>query len=297
MFKAITLVHKGAMEIAVHSIRSFARHFSSTHTLVIHTDPSVNEADQHLLLEAASGMQASIVDSKERSEKIMQLLQSYPKTKALITRGTFYTKLEVPMFEEAPYFFFDSDIVWLKPVVSFVPLSRPNAFSTESWTWYNGIANARQWIRARTPRRVNSGFHYLGEAFPYKKLEDMLVKGMFDAAKNCATDQEIFAYLYNEMEYYHPEDLKRSRVGSVYNMSDEKCAALHFPGKMWSAHLDQIEQLFKADKEAAMSIRYQPAVPLTNAELLRMRAQVRMGNSTLLAKPLNLVRKLLRAYR
>ena len=297
MIKAITLVHKGAMEIAVHSIRSFARYFSSTHTLTIHTDPSTDENDHRLLLEAAGGIEAKIVDSKERGEKVKQLLLSYPNTLALVSMGTFYTKLEVPMFEEAPYFFFDSDIIWLRPVANLVPPKMPNAFSTESWTWYNGISNAGLWIKAQTPRRVNSGFHYLGQSFPFKKMEDMLVKGMFDPNHFAATDQEIFAYLYNEMEYYHPEDLKRSRVGSIYQLMDEHCAALHFPGKMWSNHLDQVEQLAIADDRPALHIRYEAAVPLTAVELMRMRAQVRMGNSTVLAKPLNLIRKILRAYR
>jgi len=297
MLKAITLVHKGAMEIAVHSIRSFALHFSTTHTLTIHTDPSTDENDHRLLLEAASGIEAKIVASKERGDRVKELLLSYPKTQSLVSMGTFYTKLEVPMFEEAPYFFFDSDIIWLRPVTNLVPLKKPNAFSTESWTWYNGISNHMRWINAQTPRRVNSGFHYLGQQFPYKKMEDMLAQGMFDPTNIAATDQEIFAYLYNEMEYYHPEDLKRSRVGSIYPLVDEHCAALHFPGKMWSTHLDQIKQLPKHATKPALDIRFEPAMPLTVTELLRMRVQVRMGNSTLLAKPLNLVRKMLRAYR
>lgn len=296
MLKATTLVHKGAMEIAVHSIRSFTRHFSDTHSLTIHTDPSTNENDHLLLLAAAAGMEARIVDSKERREKVKHLLHTYPKTQALVSMGTFFTKLEVPMFEESPYFFFDSDIIWLRPVTNLVPAIMPNAFSTESWTWYNGISNDELWIRAQTPRRVNSGFHYLGQSFPYERMEDMLAKGMFEPS-DMAGDQEIFAYLYNEMEYYHPEDLKRSRVGSVYDMKAEECAALHFPGKMWSKHMDQIEQLSKADDKPAMNIRYEAAVPLTITELMRMKVQARMGNSRLLAKPLNLVRKLLRAYR
>lgn len=297
MLKAITLVHKGAMDIAVHSIRSFTRHFSNTHTLTIHTDPSINENDHHMLLEAANGINVKIVDAKERGDKVKHLLLFYPNTLALVSMGTFYTKLEVPMFEETPYFFFDSDIIWLRPVTNLVPQKMTNAFSTESWTWYNGISNAKLWIRAQTPRRVNSGFHHLGQSFPFKKMEDMLAKGMFDTTNFAATDQEIFAYLYNEMEYYHPEDLKRSRVGSTYQLIDEHCAAIHFPGKMWSTHMDQVAELNKAATKPAMDIRCEPAVPLTVTELMRMRVQVRMGNSTLLAKPLNIVRKLLRAYR
>jgi hypothetical protein len=296
MLKAITLVHKGAMEIALHSVRSFARYFSNTHTLIIHTDPSIDQEDQRLLLEAANGMQAKIVGARERAEKIMPLLAAYPKTRELVSMGTFFTKLGVPMFEEAPYFFFDSDIIWLRPVSNLMPPKMPNAFSTESWTWYNGISNDDLWVRAQTPRRVNSGFQYLGQSFPYAKMEDMLAKEMFTAS-DMAGDQEIFAYLYNEMEYYHPQDFKRSRVGSVYQLDEEECAALHFPGKMWLKHMDQIEQLSGRENKTSMEVRYEPAVALTTAELMRMKLQARMGNSTLLAKPLNLIRKLLRAYR
>jgi len=296
MLRATTLVHKGAMEIAVHSIRSFTRYFSDTYTLTIHTDPSIDEEDSRLLLAAANGMEAKIVTSKERGEQVKQLLSGYPKTKALVSHGTFFTKLEVPMFEKAPYFFFDSDIIWLRHVPNLKPSTSPNAFSTESWTWYNGILNDQLWIKAKTPRRVNSGFHYLGQSFPYKKMEEMLAKNMFQPSE-MAGDQEIFAYLYNDMEYYHPEDLKRSRVGSTYQLNDEKCAAFHFPGKMWARHMDQIEELPKGNKKPALEIRYEPSVPLTTAELVRMKVQARMGNSKLLAKPLNFVRKLLRAYR
>ena len=296
MLRAITLVHKGAMDIAVHSVRSFSRHFSNAYTLTIHTDPSIDENDHRLLLEAADGMQVNIVASAERGDKVKQLLRLYPKTQALVSMGTFFTKLEVPMFEEAPYFFFDSDIIWLRPVTNLTPQKMPNAFSTESWTWYNGISNDKLWIKAQTPRRVNSGFHWLGQSFPYEKMEDMLAKAMF-VPSGLAGDQEIFAYLYNEMEYYHPQDLKRSRVGSTYQLIEEECAALHFPGKMWLKHMDQIEQLPNAGSKEPGKIRYESAVALTAGELIRMKVQARMGNSTLLAKPLNVLRKLLRAYR
>lgn len=296
MHRAATLVHKGAMEIAIHSIRSFARYFSSTHSLAIHTDPSVGEEDRRLLLEAAGSMQASIVTSNDRSPKVQQMLADYPKTRELIKQGGILTKIELPIFEGNNYFFFDSDIIWLRHVTNLIPTDVPNAFSTETWTWYNGVANEHLWVNAKTPRRVNSGFHYLGEAFPYQKMEEMLAKDMFDANEH-AGDQEIFAYLYNNLNYYHPEDLKRSRVGESYNLLKEECGALHFPGKMWKAHLEQIVQLAGAGSKKNMEARYLPAVLLTRAELIEMRMKVRLGQSTMLAKLINLFRKLRRKFK
>ena len=86
-------------------------------------------------------------------------------------------------------------------------------------------------------------------------------------------------------------------MGSTYQLIEEECAALHFPGKMWLKHMDQIEQLSNVTSKHPGKIRYESAVALTAGELIRMKVQARMGNSTLLAKPLNVVRKLLRAYR
>lgn len=297
MLRATTLVHKGAMEMGVHSIRSFVRHFAKTHTLTIHTDTSTDENDHRLLLEAASGIEAKIVTSKDRGEKLTLLLDKFPETRNFLNRASYFAKLELPMVEEAPYFFFDSDIIFLRHIPNLVPANSPNAFSTESWSWYNGITNEKLWIAAKTPRRVNSGFHHLGQKFPFQKMEEMLCNNMFDRSIPFASDQEIFAYLYNDMEYYHPEDLKRSRVGIIYNLADETCAALHFPGKMWRMHLDQINQLPLTAQKPPVSIRYQHPVPLTLGELFRMRTQVRMSQSGLLKKPLALMRKLRKAYK
>lgn len=41
MLKAITLVHKGALEIAVESISSFIHFFLHSHELTIHIDYSI----------------------------------------------------------------------------------------------------------------------------------------------------------------------------------------------------------------------------------------------------------------
>lgn len=285
------------MTIAPHSIRSFSSHFSETYRLIIHTDPSIDEKDIKILRDASDGIQVDIVSSIDRKEKLKEKINEFPKTKELLAKGSYFTKLEVAMFEEPPYFFFDSDIIWLKHVPNLQPNDAPNVFSTESWSSYSGIAKPWLWIRNKTPRRVNSGFYFTKENFPYQKLEDLLNKGMYNNSQFLAGDQEIFAYLYSNMKYYHPEDMKRSRVGSIYQLNDIQCAALHFPGRMWSYHLDQIEKLKHTKAQNQVKVRFQPAIPLSYAELLRMRAQIQLGRSELLAKPLNVIRKLLRKYR
>lgn len=297
MLKATTLVHKNALEIATHSIRTFAHFFSETHTLNIHTDPSIDWNDHKILLDAAKEIQAKIVTAHERENSINNILIRFPKTKAFLNRTSYFAKLEIPMMEEKPYFFFDSDVIWLRHAANLEPKNTPNAFSTESWTSYSGIAKPKRWIHAKVPRRINSGFHYISQDFPYQKLEDLLTHGMFDKTSNYAGDQEIFAYLFNDLEYYHPKDLKRSRVGSIYQLPEESCAAIHFAGRMWLPHLDQIRQLPDLTNKSSSKIRHLPSVNLTTTELIQMRVKLKLGKSQILAKPLNILRKILRTYR
>jgi hypothetical protein len=259
------------MPIGVHAVRSFARHFAGSHRLDIHTDGSPDAADEARLLEAAAGMEARILRPADRRLRLDERLAAFPKTRALLDGVGYFAKLELPMAAAEPYFYFDSDIVWLRPVANLRPPRAPNAFSTESWSWYNGVAKDRLWIRAKTPRRVNSGFYHLSEPFPFAKMEDMLAAGMFDATLRYNTDQEIMAYLFNDMEFYHPGDLKRSRVRVRYDLATESAAALHFPGGMWHDHLDQMEALHHQEPRPAAFLRYQAPVPLSRAELLRMR--------------------------
>ena len=173
-----------------------------------------------------------------------------------------------------------------------VPPDRPNAFSTESWSWYNGVANDREWIRERIPRRVNSGFYYLSEEFPFARMESMLERGLFDPALPYNTDQEIMAYLYPDMELYHPEDLKRSRRGVHYDFAAEQCVALHFPGQMWRDHLDGIAGLSVLPDKTPAPVRFEPPVPLSRAELFRMRMAVTISDSRLLGGCVNELRKI-----
>jgi hypothetical protein len=292
MQTAATLVHKGAMDIGIHAVRSFARHFVGTYRLEIHTDGSPDSRDEELLLKAADCMEARIVRPADRRPILAERLASFPKIRALLDGVGYFAKMELPMTAAGPYSYFDSDIIWLRPVSNLKPTKAPSAFSTESWSWYNGIANDRLWLRAKTPRRVNSGFYHLGEPFPFERMEDMLSRGMFDSTIPYHTDQEIMAYLFRDMVMYHPDDLKRSRVGVRYDLATETCAALHFPGGMWRSHLDQMAPLYSRPATAECAIRYQDPVPLTRAELLRMRMCVGLSDSPLLRGPINQLRKL-----
>lgn len=291
---AVTLVHKAAMPIAVEAVKSFARHFRDSYRLEIHTDGSPDEGDQAVLLASAGATDARIVSPEQRAPVLEERLRSYPKTRALLDGVGYNAKLELPMALEPPYFYFDSDIVWLRPVSNLEPTEKPNAFSVESWTWYNGVANPGEWIRQRIPRRVNSGFHFLSQPFPFDRMEEMLARGLFDPAIRYNTDQEIMAYLYPEMELYHPDDLKRTRRGTRYDLAGDPAAAIHFPGGMWQQHLDQMPLLEAQAGREPEEIRYQQAVPLTHGELLRMRLQVRASDSPIIGKMINIARSVLR---
>jgi hypothetical protein len=292
MQTAVTLVHQGAMPIALHAVRTFARNFSGTHHLRIHSDGSLDASDEAALLAAAGAMPAVIVRPEDRGPLVAQRTTPYPKIRALLARGAYFTKLQIPVCEEVPYFFFDSDIVWLAPVGNLRPSRAPNAFSTESWSWYNGVADETAWIRNRVPRRVNSGFYYLAEEFPFARMEEMLTKGHFDPALPDNTDQEIMAYLYRNMEYYHPDDLKRSRVGRIYPLATETCAALHFPGRMWRNHLGQMDDLANHPIHPVQTIRYQAAVPLTWFEFFKMRAFMAVCTLRCIQELLNMLRRI-----
>ena len=291
---AVTLVHKAAMPIAVEAVSSFARHFADRYRLEIHTDGSPDAEDRATLLAAAGAMDARIVTPEERAPVLEERLQGYPKTRALLDGVGYNAKLELPMVLEPPYFYFDSDIVWLRPVANLEPTEMPNAFSAESWTWYNGVAKQGEWIRQRIPRRVNSGFHFLGQPFPFGRMEDMLARGLFDPTIRYNTDQEIMAYLYPDMALYDPDVLKRSRRATRYDLADDPAAAIHFPGGMWQQHLDQMPVLEMQAGREAMGIRYRTAVPLTHGELLRMRLQVKISDSPIFGKMINLARTALR---
>jgi hypothetical protein len=293
---AVTLVHKGAMEIAVHAVESFARSFANMDfQLEIHTDGSPDETDEKELLARARGLDARIVRLSDREERLAERLADFPRTAGLISRRGYFTKLELPMYLDPPYFYFDSDIVWLRGAEGLVPPDMQNAFSTETWSWYYGVRKDSRWIAARTPRRVNSGFYFVGESFPFEKMEGMLANGLYDPEIPYSTDQEIMAYLYPNMVNYHIDDLKRSRVGAIYDLSSLECAALHFPGGMWRAHMDQIGHLMSAQPKPPVSIRYSSTVRLDRFELFRMRSFLSLSKSRLLKPPLDIYRNIRKA--
>jgi hypothetical protein len=292
MLTAATLVHKAAMPIGVHAVRSFGRLFAGAFRLDIHTDGSPGAEDEEQLRRAAEGMEARIVRPEDRQHALRHRLAAYPRIRALLDGIGYHAKLELPMAASEPYFYFDSDVVWLRRVSNLLPTRAPNAFSTESWSWYNGIARDRHWIAAKTPRRVNSGFYYLGEPFPFARMEEMLELGMFDPGAPYNTDQEIMAYLFREMELYHPDDLKRSRRNVVYDLATESCAALHFPGGMWREHLGQIRGCGMEQPSGEFMVRFTAPVPLGRAEIFRMRLAVALSDCPVIRGPINLLRKL-----
>lgn len=289
---AVTLVHKGAMAIGIHAVSSFARNFTNRYRLDIHTDGSPDENDEAKLLQAAEGIETRIVRPSDRQPVLQDRLAKYPLIRGLADGVGYFAKLELPMAATEPYFYFDSDIVWLRPVSNLEPHDAPNAFSTESWSWYNGIANDRLWIAAKTPRRVNSGFYFLGDPFPFERMENMLAKGMFDPTRPYNTDQEIMAYLFPNMVLYHPDDLKRSRRNVTYDLATEPAAALHFPGGMWHGHLDQITCLQALLAKEKTIIRYQTTAPINRIEILRMRFMVAASDSPLLRGTINRLREI-----
>lgn len=290
---ATTLVHKGAMDIAVHSVSSFARHFSSTHRLEIHTDGTPNARDEEALLAAAQNIEAVVIPSTARREAVAESLKDFPLSAALIARGGYFTKFELPFTVARPFFYFDSDIVWLRPVAHLEPPHKPDVFSTESWSWYYGVKNEAAWFREKVPRRVNSGFYHLTTPFPHDRLERLIREDLYNPDHRFSTDQEMLAFIYPNIEHYHPDDLKRSRIGIQYDLASDPCAALHFPGRMWKEHMNQIKRLAETTSgRTPIEIRYQPAVPLDRIELMRMRATLAIANNPLLRAPVNLFRKI-----
>lgn len=290
--KAVTLVHKGAMEIAVHAVSSFARHFSGTHHLEIHTDGSPDAADEAELLRCAGPIQCRIVRPADRIDMLRRRIGDRPDILELFERGGYFAKLQLAVTVSPPFFYFDSDIVWLRPVENLAAGGCPASFSTESWSWYFGVCEDAKWIQERIPRRVNSGFYHLSAPFPVERLEHLFRQGLYTPDHRYSTDQEMMAFLYPNLDYYHPEDLKRSRRGVIYDLLNDPAAALHFPGGMWREHLVQIAGLEKTAGRDPVLIRYQPAVALDRMEMLRMRASLKIAGSPMLRTPIECYRKI-----
>jgi hypothetical protein len=146
------------------------------------------------------------------------------------------------------------------------------------------------WIREGIPRRVNSGFYQLSTPFPVERLARLFEEGLYTPDHRYSTDQEMMAFLYPDLDCYHPEDMKRSRRGILYDLATDPAAALHFPGRMWEDHLPQIKQLEQTAGRQPMRVRYQPAVPLDRIEVFRMRASLAAAATPILSKPIHAFR-------
>jgi hypothetical protein len=153
------------------------------------------------------------------------------------------------------------------------------------------------WIRERIPRRVNSGFYHLSTGFPAERLARLFKEDLYTPDHRYSTDQEMMAFLYPDMDMYHPADLKRSRRGIRYDLFADPAAALHFPGRMWEEHLDQIRKLDQTADRPPVRIRYQPAVPLDRPEFWRMRATLAAAGSPALRNPIEWFRNIRAAVR
>jgi hypothetical protein len=296
MIRAKTLVHHASLAIGLHAVRTFADCYLGGASLEIHTDGSLSKSEQDDLIAAAGQMKAVIICPEDRRSVWERRLASFPLTKSLLERGGYMVKLELPMSEDEPFFYFDSDILWLRPSTEILPKHSTNAFSTESWSWYYGIRKPNVWIRERVPRRVNSGFYYLGEPFPCDRMERILSEGLYDPDAESATDQELMAFLYPDAEMYHPEDFVRSRRGIRYDLSTMSASALHFPGRMWESHMEQIRRFAPQTDTVSRMIRKERAVPLDHGEIARMRFYRNLESASWARLPLRLYRAIRKIF-
>lgn len=268
---AKTLVHHASFPIGLEAVRTFSSCFQTDWNLEIHTDGSLEKWQEESLIQAAGQMKVVIVSPEERRSVWESRLAGFSMTSSLLQRAGYMVKMELPLSEDEPFFYFDSDIVWLRPCTGILPAHSINAFSTESWSWYYGVRKSDVWIRERVPRRVNSGFYYLGEPFPCDRMERVLRDGLYNPDAESATDQELLAFLYPDAELYHPEEFVRSRRGKIYDLSTLSAAALHFPGRMWESHMAQIRKFTPHRDSERMEIRKEKPVPLDQLEIARMR--------------------------
>ena len=269
MIIAKTLVHKASMPIAEHAVRTFACTHGDKCVLEIHSDGSLHIDDEQRLLAKAYGIKATIVKPEDRASRLEERLERFPLTRALVSRGGYFSKLELPITEELPFFYFDSEIVRLRTTEDLASCKQPNAFSAESWSWYYGLRKPQVWIRERIPCRVNSGFYYLSQPFPFERMERVLSEGLYDPDAESSTDQELLAFLYPKMEMYHPDDFRRSRRGRYYDLKSLDAVALHFPGRMWEPQLDEIRDFIP--EQTPGIVRRKPSVRLGVIEIVRMR--------------------------
>jgi hypothetical protein len=276
---AKTLVHAASMPIARHAVRTFSTtHRGLFRELEIHTDGTLTDEHRSELGELTAGMAFRFVEPEERRVILEKRIKGYPDIQSLMSGRGYFSKMELPMVSSEPYFYFDSDIVWLRPCRNLIGDGSQNLFSTETWTWYPGIRKVGVWARSGIPRRVNSGFYFLKDCFPFERMERLLSEGLYNPESAWATDQELMAFLYPCMRLYHPDDLMRSRRGMIYDLPKLEAAALHFPGRMWEPHLEQLDSVNPIAE--TLEARIVETDSLTMAELLRMRLTIGIAQSS-----------------
>jgi hypothetical protein len=280
------------MPVALHAVRTFAASIQGAYDLEIHSDGSLEETDFLQLEQEAKGLPTRRVLPAQRQTLLAPQIADKPLSQALFARPGYMTKLEVLAYEPGPFFYFDSDIVWLR---TFEPVASPTGkaiFSTETSSWYYGMQKPRVWIKERIPRRINSGFAYLPAAFPFERLETMLRQGFYTPDHRLSTDQELLAYLYPDCRIFSMEDFARSRRGQRYDLTTLPSVALHFPGGMWKEHLAEIAEHAVDEQEPPRKIQTQQAAPLSSIEILRMYAALACEQNYFLQRLANMYRRL-----
>jgi len=279
------------MPIARHAVRTFcSTHRDCFSELIIHTDGSLTNEDRHDLSSMTEGMPFRFVEPWQRRQMIDQICIDFPRTRAFLDGNGYRAKMEIPVVEQKPYFYFDSDVVWLQTCTNLLGDGTINLFSTESWTWYPGIRKASVWAKSGIPRRVNSGFYFLKDPFPFDRMERLLSAGLYEPEAPWATDQEIMAFLYPAMRLYHQDDLMRSRRGIIYNLVNLKAGSLHFPGRMWETHLAQIATLHPTT--LPREIRITDPIPLVMSEIMRMKIMLSTAQARWSRGPVEIYRRI-----
>ncbi len=289
-FKAKTLVHKAAMPIAVHAVRTFAATGQSAFNLEIHSDGSLEDSDFAQLEQMANGFPVRRVEPAERKARLAPKIADKPFCQALFSRPGYMAKLEVLAYDPGPFFYFDSDIVWLRPFDSITSPENKAIFSSETWSWYYGIQKPEVWIKERIPRRINSGFTYLPGAFPFDRLETMLGRNLYMPNHRYSTDQELLAYLYPDCFVFSLKDFARSRRGLIYDLTALNSIALHFPGGMWKNQLKQITEFTVKSQKSSCLVHTEIPKALSHWEILRMNAALACEQNYLLKRVANFYR-------
>jgi hypothetical protein len=290
MRKVKTLVHKGAMPIAVESVRTFSKVASGVEIFEVHSDGSLEEADWKCLEQAGADLPFLRVEPIDRREKIDQLATEFPAVGRLLGGRGYMTKLQVLAVEADPFFYFDSDILWLKPFEFVPPPDGRAVFSTETWSWYFGMQKPMRWVKAGIPRRVNSGFAWIVPPFPIARLEMMLREELYTPDHLYSTDQEILAFLFPDSFAFALSDFGRTRVGVHYDLASLSQVAMHFPGGMWKPHLEAIRRLEPRQERRRVEL----IVPgrLDFREIFRMKLALACEQNFVLQRVGNVYRRL-----